>query len=99
MLDQDDDGKIGPADVAMYTDLIFVPYLDDESAKKKFMAIFNNLDLVKTGTLSQDEISSFVVKIVRLTASALLLALSFPGVSIGEQLDHEIKALMDFYIA
>ena len=99
VLDQDDDGKIKPADVAIYTDLIFVPCPDDESAKKKFMAIFNNLDLAKSGTLSKDEISSFVVKIVHMFASAILLTLSFAEVSIGEQVDHEIKAMMDFYIA
>jgi len=99
VLDQDDDGKINPADFSIYTDLIFMPCPDDESAKKKFMAIFNNLDLAKSGTLSQDEISSFVAKIVKMFASALLLTLSFAEVSIGEQLDHEIRAMMDFYIA
>jgi hypothetical protein len=99
VLDQDDDGKINPADFSIYTDLIFMPCPDDESAKKKFMAIFNNLDLAKSGTLSQDEISSFVAKLVYVYASAILLTLSFAEVSIGEQLDHEIKAMMDFYIA
>jgi len=98
MLDQDDDGKIGPADAAVYTDLIFVPCPDDESAKQKFVAIFNNIDLAKSGTLSQDEISSFVAKLVHLFASTLLLTLSFIDAAICEQADHEIKAIMEAYV-
>jgi len=92
MLDQDDDGcrcKFSPADAAMYTDLFFVPCPDHESAKKKFMAIFNKLDLAKSGTLSQDEISCFIAKIVHLCAPAALPILSVAEVQMDEQMDHD----------
>jgi Ca2+-binding EF-hand superfamily protein len=98
MLDQDDDGKICPADAAIYTDLFFAPCLGDESAKKKFMAIFNNLDLAKTGSLSKDEISAFVTKFVNAYACAILVGLSFIDAAICEQADHEIKAIMEAYV-
>jgi hypothetical protein len=98
MLDQDDDGKISPTDATIYTDLFFEPCPDDESAKKKFMAIFNNLDLAKSGTLSKDEISSFISKFVNFYACAILLALSFLDFAIGEQVGHEVKTMMEAYM-
>ena len=98
VLDQDNDGKISPTDVTVYTDLFFTPCPDDESARKKFMAIFDNLDLAKSGSLSQDEIASFVSNIVHLCACAMLLSLTIAEFSITMQADTEIKAMMDFYI-
>ena len=98
LLDQDADNKISPADAAIYTNLIFEPCLDDESAKKKFLAIFDNLDINKDGSLSQDELSSFVSKIVNLAGAAMVFKLAVVEVCIAEQADKEIRSMMDFYI-
>jgi hypothetical protein len=97
-LDQNDDCKISSADLKMYTDLFLVPCPDDECAKKKFMAIFDNLDLNKSGSLSQDEISSFVSKIVHLIAYAMIFCLAIAEVCIVEQAGTEIEAMLDFYV-
>ena len=98
VLDQNGDDKISSADLTVYTDLFLVPCPDDQSAKEKFKAIFDNLDLNKSGSLSQDEISSFVSKIVLLIAHAMIFSLTIIEVCIVEQADTEIEAMMDFYI-
>ena len=98
VLDQDDDGTISPGDFKVYTDLIFEPCLDDESAKAKFMALYNNLDSNKNGTLSQDEITSFVSKIINLAGNGVIFVLTLAEIAFSMQADKEIKAMMDFYV-
>ena len=98
VLDQDDDGTISPGDFKVYTDLIFEPCLDDESAKAKFMALYNNLDSNKNGTLSQDEITSFLSKIINLAGNGVIFVLTLAEIAFSMQADKEIKAMMDFYV-
>ena len=98
LLDQDADNKISPADAALYTNLFFEPCLDDESAKMKFQAIFDNLDINKNGSLSQDELSSFVSKIVNSVGAIMVLGLAVVELCIAERADAELRAIMDFYI-
>ena len=98
VLDQDNDGMICPADASMYTDFFFAPCPDDDSAKKKIMAIFDNLDLAKSGSLSQDEISGFASKILHFGAHAILFVLAVAEVCTTMLAEKELKAMMDFYI-
>ena len=91
VLDQDDDGKISPADASIYTVFFFAPCPDDDSAKQKLMPIFDNLDLAESGTLSQDEMSGFASKIVHLSAHALLFGLALAAVCTTVRLETELK--------
>jgi hypothetical protein len=54
------DGKISPAENAVYTDLFFKMTLNDDGAKGKLLNILNSLDLDKSGCLSKDEVSAFM---------------------------------------
>ena len=96
VLDQNNDGKVSSTDVSMFTELFFVPCLDDEAAKKKFMAIFDNF--AKDGTVGHEEISSFVSKLGNLFGCAMVFGLTVMEVCIVMQVDKEIKAMMDFYV-
>ena len=98
VLDQNDDGKIVPADVTMYTDLFFAPCPDDESAKKKFMAIFDNLDRAKNGSLNQDEVSSFLSNITNFGLVSMIFSLKVVEVIITMVADSETEAMVDFYV-
>ena len=48
--------------------------------------------------MSQDELSSFFSKMVDLVGAAMIFKLTIIEVCIAEQVDKEIKSMMDFYI-
>ena len=80
-IDVDKDGKIPPAEYAVYTDLSFKMSVDDEGAKAfykaKLMAILSSVDLDKSGFLSKGELSSFMINLVDITIAYTLLLLAY----------------------
>jgi hypothetical protein len=98
VIDVDKDGKISPAEYAVYTDLFFKMTVSDDGAKAKLMAIFNSLDLDKSGCLSKDELSAFMIKIVEIKVAYTLLTICMVEAAYGVIVDKAIKEIMDFYI-
>jgi len=98
VIDVDKDGKISPAEYAVYTDLFFKMTVSDDGAKTKLMAIFNSLDLDKSGCLSKDELSAFMIKIVEIKVAYTLLTICMVEAAYGVIVDKAIKEIMDFYI-
>jgi Ca2+-binding EF-hand superfamily protein len=98
LIDVDKDGKISPAEYAVYTDLFFEMTVDDDGAKAKLMALFNSLDLDKSGCLSKDELSAFMIKIIEINVAYALLTICMVEAAYGFVVDKAIKQIMDFYI-
>jgi Ca2+-binding EF-hand superfamily protein len=97
-IDMNKDGKITPAEYAVYTDLFVKMSFDDDGAKAKLMAVFASLDLDKSGCLSKDELSAFVIKLFEVTVALILLLVTYAEVAVLELSDKAIRELMDFYI-
>jgi hypothetical protein len=76
-IDVDKDGKITPAEYAVYTDLFFKMTVDDDGAKAKLMAIFSSVDLDKSGCLSKGELSAFMINLVDIIVAYTLLLLAY----------------------
>jgi hypothetical protein len=97
-IDVNKDGKITPAEYAVYTDLFVEMSFDDDGAKAKLMAVFASLDLDKSSCLSKDELSAFVIKLFEVTVALILLLVTYAEVAVIELSDKAIRELMDFYI-
>jgi len=63
IIDQDRDGRVTEAEVKVYTDLFLEECGSDEDAKRRLLAIFGALDLNGNGSLSKDELVSFMSKV------------------------------------
>ena len=63
IIDQDGDGRVTEAEVKVYTDLFLEECGSDEDAKRRLLAIFGALDLNGNGSLSKDELVSFMSKV------------------------------------
>jgi Ca2+-binding EF-hand superfamily protein len=98
LIDVDKDGKISPAEYAVYTDLFFKMTVNDDGAKAKLMAIFHSLDLDKSGCLSKDELSAFMIKIVEIKVAYTLLTICMIETAYGVVVDKALKEVLDFYI-
>ena len=97
-IDMNKDGKITPAEYAVYTDLFVKMSFDDDGAKAKLMAVFASLDLDKSSCLSKNELSAFVIKLFEVTVALILLLVTYAEVAVLELSDKAIRELMDFYI-
>ena len=73
-------------------------FFDDDGAKAKLMAVFASLDLDKSGCLSKDELSAFVIKLFEVTVALILLLVIYAEVAVLELSDKATRELMDFYI-
>jgi len=98
LLDMNKDGKITPADIVVYTDLFFKMTVDDDGAKGKLMAIFNSLDLDKSGCLSKDELSAYLLKLIDISVAYTVLLVAYIELAWNERADTAIKEMMEFYV-
>jgi len=96
-IDVDADGITKPAEWQVYTDLFFKVSVDDAGAKAKLMAIFNSLDLDKSGCLSKDELSTYLKKFTDVWVAYALLLIAYVEVAVNELADKAIKETMEFY--
>ena len=72
--------------------------MNDDGAKAKLMAIFNSLDLDKSGCLTKDELSAFMIKIIEIKVAYILLTICMIETAYGVVESKAIKDMMDFYI-
>ena len=70
----------------------------NDGARAKLREIFNSLDLDKSGCLSKDELSAFMIKIIEINVAYALLTICMVEAAYGFVVDKAIKQIMDFYI-
>jgi len=87
LIDYDCDGRVSEAEVKVYTDLFLEECRSEEDAKRRLVAIFGAIDHNGNGSLSKNELMSFVGKVGRIATNVALLVLR-----VGSEIANSLSA-------